>query len=87
MCCIYSYSLKTAFIMAASSMNTDQTAPLGAGAVSNVSGYRCVSDCRSRGRKFGPGLVPDHEIFVSFERKYVHEVLINCLFKLAQEKL
>ena len=25
--------------------------------VSNVSGYRCVSDCRSRGRKFDPGLV------------------------------
>ena len=26
--------------------------------VSNVSGYRCVSDCRSRGREFDPGLVP-----------------------------
>ena len=24
----------------------------------NVSGYRCVSDCRSRGREFDPGLVP-----------------------------
>ena len=36
-------------------------------AVGNVSGYRCVSDCRSRGREFDPGLVPyfreiDHEI-------------------------
>ena len=27
-------------------------------AVGNVSGYRCVSDCRSRGREFDPGLVP-----------------------------
>ena len=26
--------------------------------VGNVSGYRCVSDCRSRGRKFDPGPVP-----------------------------
>ena len=24
----------------------------------NVSGYRCVSDCRSRGREFDPGPVP-----------------------------
>ena len=27
-------------------------------AVSNVSGNRCESDCRSRGRKFDPGPVP-----------------------------
>ena len=27
-------------------------------AVSNVSGYRCVSDCRSRGREFDPGPDP-----------------------------
>ena len=27
-------------------------------AASNVSGYICVSDCRSRGRKFDPGQVP-----------------------------
>ena len=27
-------------------------------AVGNVSGNRCVSDCRSRGREFDPGLVP-----------------------------
>ena len=26
-------------------------------AVGNVSGYRCVSDCRSRGREFDPGPV------------------------------
>ena len=27
-------------------------------AVGNVSGYRYVSDCRSRGREFNPGPVP-----------------------------
>ena len=27
-------------------------------AVGNVTGYRCVSDCRSRGREFDPGPVP-----------------------------
>ena len=27
-------------------------------AVGNVSGYRCVSDCRSRGFEFHPGPVP-----------------------------
>ena len=27
-------------------------------AVGNVSGYRCVSDCSSRGREFDPGPVP-----------------------------
>ena len=27
-------------------------------AVGNVSGYRCVFDCRSRGREFDPGPVP-----------------------------
>ena len=26
--------------------------------VGNVSGYRCVSDCNSRGREFDPGPVP-----------------------------
>ena len=116
-------------------------------AVGNVSGYRCVSDCRSRGCEFDPGPVPyfrpgrvaqsvtclatdasliadpgvassiparshtfveiDHEmistrtprsfsslplnhsrrIVVSYMPKYVHEVLVNCLFKLAQEKV
>ena len=25
--------------------------------------------------------------FVSYKRKHVHEVLVNCLFKLAQEKV
>ena len=27
-------------------------------AVGNVSGYRCVSDCISRGREFDPGPAP-----------------------------
>ena len=27
-------------------------------AVGNVSGYKCVSDCKSRGREFDPGPVP-----------------------------
>ena len=27
-------------------------------AVGNVTGYRCVSDCNSRGREFDPGPVP-----------------------------
>ena len=32
---------------------------------------------------------PDHSrrVVVSYKRKYVHEVLVNCLFKLAQEKV
>ena len=33
-----------------------QTGP--SSAVGNVSGYRCVSDCRSRGREFDPSPVP-----------------------------
>ena len=77
-------------------------------AVGNVSGYRCVSDCRSRGREFDPGPVHtfveiDHEmistvilllplihsrrVVVSYKRKYVHELLVNRLFKPAQEKV
>ena len=32
-------------------------------------------------------LLPSAELFVSYKRKYVHEVLVNCLFKLAQEKV
>ena len=27
-------------------------------AVGNVSGYKCVPDCKSRGREFDPGPVP-----------------------------
>ena len=40
---------------------TDQVQRVNTGprsAVGNVSGYRFVSDCRSRGREFDPGLVP-----------------------------
>ena len=36
--------------------STAKTGPRSA--VGNVSGYRCVSDCRSRGREFDPGPVP-----------------------------
>ena len=38
-----------------------QLLQMGAGprcAIGNVSGYRCVSDCRSRGHEFDPGPVP-----------------------------
>ena len=71
-------------------------------AVCNVSGKRCESDCRSRGREFDPSPVPyfrgdwsfsslplnhSRRVVVSYKRKYVHEVLVNCLFKLAQEKV
>ena len=31
-------------------------------------------------------LADSRRVVVSYKRKYVHEVLINCLFKLAQEK-
>ena len=27
------------------------------------------------------------KVVVSYKRKYVHEVLVNCLFELAQEKV
>ena len=70
-------------------------------AVGNVSGYRCVSDCRSRGREFDPGPVPyfrgdkfsslplihSRRVVVSYKRKYEHELLVNRLFKPAQEKV
>ena len=70
--------------------------------------YRCMSDCRSRGRKLDPGPVPyfhgdriwnnfyrhsffplihSRRVVVSYKRKYVHQVLVNGLFKLAQEKV
>ena len=37
-------------------LHSDRARPRSA--VGNVSGYRCVSDCRSRGREFDPGPVP-----------------------------
>ena len=78
-------------------------------AVGNVSGYRCVSDCRSRGARVrsrsGPilswrlimklflwsfsslPLIHSRRVVVSYKRKYVHELLVNRLFKPAQEKV
>ena len=37
-------------------LRSEQTGPRSA--VGNVSGNRCESDCRSRGREFDPGPVP-----------------------------
>ena len=79
-------------------------------AVGNVSGYRCVFDCRPRGCEFDPCPVPyfrgdwswnnfyghsppfhgmnhSRRVVIIYERKYVHEVLVSGLFKLAQEKV
>ena len=75
-------------------------------AVGYVSGDRCESDCRSRGREFDTGPILSWRLIMkyflrsfsslplnhsrravdSYKRKYVHEVLVNCLFKLAREK-
>ena len=41
-------------------------------AVGNVSGYRCVSDCRSRGREFDPSPVP-------YFREIDHEIISNVI--------
>ena len=43
--------------------------------VENVSGYRCVSDCRSRGREFDPGPVP-------YFRGDCHEVISMVILPL-----
>ena len=61
-------------------------------------GCRYMSDCRSRAREFDPGpvqyfheiistviLLPSRRVVVSYKGKYVHEVLVYCLVKLAQE--
>ena len=77
-------------------------------AVGNVSGYRCVTDCRSRGPSSIPArfhtfveigheiistvilllpLIYSRRVVVSYKRKYVHELLVNRLFKPAQEKV
>ena len=42
-------------------------------AVGNVSGYRCVSDCRSRGREFDPGLV---YTFVEIDHEIISKVIL-----------
>ena len=41
-------------------------------AVGNVSGYRCVSDCRSRGREFDPGPVTHFRGDWSWNNFYSH---------------
>ena len=76
----------------------------------NVSGYRGVSECRSRGHEFEPGLVVEiyHEIISAVTlvpsaksskrgccqlhakicaQSTEHKVLVNRLFKPAQEKV
>ena len=50
-------------------------------AVSNVSGYRCVSDCRSRGREFDPGPVPYFRGDWSWNNFYGHSPPSADLFK------
>ena len=42
-------------------------------AVGNVSGYRCVSDCRSRGREFDPS--PVHT-FVEIDHEIISTVIL-----------
>ena len=32
-------------------------------------------------------LIHARRVVVSYKRKYVHELLVNCLFKLAKEKV
>ena len=44
-------------------------------AVGNVSGYRCVSDCRSRGREFDPGPVRSHT-FVESDTEMISTVIL-----------
>ena len=42
-------------------------------AVGNESGYRCVSDYRSRGREFDPGPVPH---FVEIDHEIIYTVIL-----------
>ena len=41
--------------------------------VGNVSGYGCVSDCRSRGREFDPGR---YHTFVKFDHEIISTVIL-----------
>ena len=41
----------------------------------NVTGYRCVSECRSRGRKFDPGLVPSFT-FVEIDSEIISTIIL-----------
>ena len=66
---------------------------LGHRAVGNMPGYRCMSDCRSRGHEIISTVIllpladSFKKGFVSYKRKYVHKLLVNLLFKPAQEKV
>ena len=78
-----------------------QTGPRSA--VGRVSGNRCESAYRYGGREFDPGwrlitkkflqsfsslpLNPSRRVVVSYKQKYVPEVLVKCLFKIAQKKM
>ena len=42
-------------------------------AVGNMSGYRCKSDCSSRGREFNPGLV---QYFVELDHDIISMVIL-----------
>ena len=44
-------------------------------AVGNVSGYRCVSDCRSRGCEFDPGPARSHT-FVEIDHEIISTVIL-----------
>ena len=46
-------------------------------AVSNMSDYRCISDCRSRGCEFDPGLVPYFRGHWSWNHFYGHSPLFG----------
>ena len=37
--------------------------------------------------KFSLPLIHSRRVVVSYKRKYVHELLVNCVFKPAQEKV
>ena len=45
-----------------------------------------ASSIPSRSHTFVEILIIQEGFIVSYKRKYVHKVLVNCLFKLAQEK-
>ena len=50
-------------------------------AVGNVSGYRCVSDCRFRGREFDPGPAPYFRGDWSWNDSYGHSPPFADSFK------
>ena len=52
----------------------------------NVSGYRCVSDCRSRGREFEPGPARSHT-FVEIDHEIISTVILLPFRWIIQEGL